>query len=125
MSSPNDFTDLKVGDTVFLAYADRGYGTKHQTVAVAKVGREWATVHSRLRFRLDTGRIDGRGYSSPGRAYPNEAAYEAAVRRNRAWGRLRSVVVDCSAPDSITTEQIEAALAALGIAVGEGEGGTP
>lgn len=51
----------KVGDTLICRSTQR-YGTTHE-VTVTKVGRKWAYAGN-LKFDLDTGWEDGRGYSS-------------------------------------------------------------
>ena len=91
---------VKVGDRLFVAIAVRRSGVVDSTywVTVTKVGRRWAEFqreglgwrHAEHRFDLDTMRLDGAGFSSPGRVYPSEEAYRTETRLNELWSELRN-----------------------------------
>lgn len=72
-----------VGSMVWVVrrYGKGGYRT------ITKIGRRWVYLDSGDRFEADDFdmRIDGRGYSSPGRCYASKAEYERSLLINKAW----------------------------------------
>lgn len=85
-------------------------------ITTGKVGRVWVQIASAGwsdgRFNKETLIIDGRGYASPGRVWLSWDAYRNEKRRLELHARLRRMLDDYSNP--YTTEQVSAALAALG-----------
>lgn len=63
---------------------------------IEKIGKRWATYRigkaRPARFDIDDGEIDAGEYSSPGRVYPDMAAYEEATDRAAAIDELRSLI---------------------------------
>ena len=85
---------------------------KPYTDTIEKVGRKWVTLtgrHNRTtRFDIETHRLDGGDYSSPGAVYLNEAEYTDATCRAWAWGQLRSAVYNkCNVPEHLSLTDIE------------------
>ena len=95
-----------------------GSPPQQQEVIVAKVGRKWFTVEPAWlgRFAIDGWWADGGEYSSPGRLYESQAAYELECRRNRRWREFQqSVSSGFSLSRNLTAETILAAAKILGI----------
>lgn len=59
---------------------------------VTKIGRRWITVEGGKRFDADTLQIDGRGYSSPGRVYIDEADYRETTLLSKQWRSFRDAL---------------------------------
>ena len=87
---------LKVRDRLWVV-ANRlvsGAAGTGEDATVTTVGREWVTIaltHGRqLRFRKSDPemRLDGAGYSSPGRCYASEEAYTAEKEAQGKWERI-------------------------------------
>ncbi|MCQ4311744.1 hypothetical protein NAV33_07520 [Pseudomonas stutzeri] len=85
-------------------------------ITIGKTGRRWVQIKSAgwidARFDKETLVIDGRGYASPGRVWLSWDSYHGEKRRLALHARLRRMLDDYSKP--YTTEQVAAALAALG-----------
>ena len=112
---------LTKGQELFLvAGINRGSLTK-RTVTVTAVGKKWATLdypaHKPYRITLDTWRIDGGDYSSPGECFPSEQEYNAEVALSRNWSAFRRAVENTRSADQaeITVENIQQAAKLLGL----------
>lgn len=56
---------------------------------IIKLGRKWATLDDDYgRFDIDTGALDGAGYSSSGSVWASRAEYDAAVALSDGWHAL-------------------------------------
>jgi hypothetical protein len=107
--------DLKVGDKVYFVHSDKRRGP-HQWLTVQGIGRKWVQLDGRYRMDKKSWWVDGGQYVSPGRCYPTKEEYDAEAARQAAWRRFWcSLEHRYTAPDGVTVEQIEAAIAALGI----------
>lgn len=105
---------MKVGQEVFVVYGNR-YGkreprTSHETVT--KVGRKWASFGFNSRFDIETGQLDGGGYSSPGRAYIDEAEWQIDRNRDATWTEIYKLLSH-SCPKHLTIEKLREIAAAL------------
>ncbi len=116
---------MQVGQTVYIRYDDprRHREAPLATYKITKVGRKWVTIGTLggadvYRFDLTDPdmRLDGQGYSSPGRVYLTREAWETARRKMVAWDALcRFTQHRFKAPDALTAEQIEQAARILGV----------
>lgn len=96
----------------------RGFGQPHE-VTVGRLGRKWAYIgegRSEQAFDPDSGYLDGKGYSSPGRLYRSQEHYEDMVAAEKAWQRLVSELRYMSPPANVGISQICEARKLLGIA---------
>lgn len=87
-------------------------------ITIAKVGRKWLSIeeshHSNLRLAVDSLLADGRGYSSPGKAYVTQQAYLDEKSRSTAWDDLRALTDrQYRVPDHLSTDDIRSAIAKL------------
>lgn len=78
-----------VGQTVYYE-RNKGYQA-HRTgvtpVSIQRVGRVWVyfgaiSHYGQQRFNAENMRVDGKGYSSPGRIWLTEEDYKASVQRD-------------------------------------------
>jgi hypothetical protein len=86
------------------------YGKRHEVLdlTVTKIGRKWVTLSNDYRFDPATLRVDGQGYTSPGRMYLSRDEYNTAVAITEAW-RLMQNAIDYVPPPGVTVADIEAA----------------
>lgn len=105
---------LVVGQKLwFVPYSRRD---AEREVTVEKVGRKWATTERGLRLDLVTLVADAGGFTSPGRAYLDRAAYEAEVERQKAWQTLVCQLRHSFAtPRDVSIEAIREAARLLGV----------
>lgn len=101
MTAPHQF---KAGDRLF--YVPNDYGRprrfeKTRDLVVVKVGRRWIECRDpqhhetsawRMRFDRESLAADAGGYSSPGRAWPSEAAWRTYRRAVLTWDRIRGAL---------------------------------
>jgi len=87
-----------------------GHHGKPREVEVVKVGRKWATINTGYpSYRInDKGRIDDRGYSSPGCCHESREEYEKRCAITVAWRELKDEFWS-HAPEGVTLEDIETA----------------
>jgi hypothetical protein len=103
---------LTVGQKLwFVPYQRR---VEAHEVIVEKVGRKWASI-GYYRINIDTLKVDGGQYSSPGACYLSKEAYEAEIKLNQEWDAFRRLVDANYAPKGITIERIKEAINILGI----------
>lgn len=107
--------EWKVGATVYVVPDDLRWRNP-ATLTVSKVGRKYATLgegYNPLRADLETGRIGDNSFSY-GKAWPSKEAYEDNKRLQDAWNNLRkSIDNKRQAPDGVTKEDIDSAIAIL------------
>jgi hypothetical protein len=110
---------LTAGQELYLVYYDKRRGAP-RTVTVESIGRAWVTLSfgkPAYRFRADDPnmRIDGRGYTSPGRCYLDGEEYERNLSLDRAWRDLR-LYLDrkMDRPEGVSIEDMRQALRLLG-----------
>ncbi len=100
----------QVGDTAFMVVADSRSSPRSGDVSVTKIGRRWITVfdgRQERRFDSETFGIDAGGNGCWAHLWPSKALYEAEVRRQAAWWRLRCLAEYKTAPAHLSAEQIE------------------
>jgi hypothetical protein len=97
----------RIGQTVWVLDTQR-HKTHVSTAIITKLGRKWATLSDHKgRFDVATGELDGGVYSSPGRIYLSQEAYEAKVALSKAWGELRQILYrHPNPPPGLTLETI-------------------
>lgn len=109
MSASKNPHNIQVGQQLWFVYNDSRRGSSRY-VGVQSIGREWAAISSfggKGRINLQTLRVDGGDYSSPGTCYVSEDAYEARVRLSAEWRVLRSELERSYAPPpDMTFEKI-------------------
>lgn len=113
----------KVGDKVYVVFdGSRGIDGKHVEMVVDKVARKWVTIsdgrsrfRSPWRFDVETGRLDGGGFTSPGRAFASARDYEETAAAERAWVALKRDLDHKRKPRSVTASDIAEARRLLGV----------
>lgn len=91
--SKNNVHDLEVGQKLYVVDGLNFHQVNKRWMEVIKIGRKWVTVKSdwiEYRVHIETLRIDGGVYSSPGRAYLSEQHYEDGVLRRQLWDGIKS-----------------------------------
>lgn len=90
---------IKPGDRFFSVRSNRR--PREAWIVVTKVGRRWADYvtdgyeaapHFGGRFDIETLRIDGGRFSSPGRVYRTEDEYREQARLSVIWQAFRTKV---------------------------------
>ena len=84
---------------------------------ITKAGRKWLELDGGIfRADIDTLEIDGKGYSSPGRAYASREEFEALQAAQRAWSDFsHRVRFAMTRPEKATPEAIRQASEILGL----------
>lgn len=96
---------IEVGQKLYFVPNNR-YGARRDVV-VTKVGRRWAAIGPRMRVDVNTLRVDGRGYMSPGQCWLSEAAYREELALQAEWDSLNGYVSRRHrVPEGITIEAI-------------------
>jgi hypothetical protein len=84
-------------------------------VTITSLGRKWAGLsgagYINARFDIHTGRMDGRGYSSPGTLWPSWEEYHREQERVAKQTRLRNLMRRHDI--QYTMEQLDAVLTIL------------
>lgn len=102
---------LEVGQKLWYV---PNYGHARE-VTITTVGRKWATFDAlRRRVDVETLKVDGGNYDSPGRCYQSREEYEEKVALQIAWDTLRRQIALRSLP-SCTIEAINEAWKLLGL----------
>lgn len=110
--------DLKVGQMLWLVGSHHGRPKEYcgEEIEIVKVGRDWAYFgpSGQSRLRLESLRLDGGGYNSPGRAYLSREACEVERDTDKAWEKM-SVAVHgrYGRPDGVTLADVEQAMKLL------------
>lgn len=101
-------TEYKVGHKFWWVYNTNS--RTQREVTVEKVGRVWLTLSNGHRVYKTTLVAFAGDFASPGTCWLSKEAYEHHVRRERAWGELKSKLRDSwGVPDNVTLEDIKAA----------------
>lgn len=116
----------EVGQTVYLATTERGYGSYWATIT--KIGRRWVEARRNdtgrlsftVKFDKDSGRSQDNGYSSNHHAFPSEEAWNDHQRTGELWHALKQEIGRYSFPRPDAANIIEAARL-LGAKLPEGE----
>lgn len=108
---------LSIGDTLWLVIGDEWKKNKHQAPAkVVKVGRKWADLdYGRYRVDMETMRLDGAGYTSPGKCYVSQSHYEQELAANKAWDYIAARISPSCRPEHVDLEDIKSIAALAGI----------
>lgn len=114
---------LSIGDSLYYVPNDPRR-RKPTVVRVVSIGRKWAylvTVDSGDASRLHKfgrcdmhGDLDRKGYSSPGRCWPSQAAFENTRQLARAWTEFQRAVDSWSRPEGLTVETLNYVSGLLG-----------
>lgn len=104
-------TALTVGQELWLV-PDRGMA---RAVKVVKVGRKWAELDNRDRVDMNTMKLDGGEYASPGQCYLSREVHDREVELRIAWAYFSGLVCDHrhGPPEGVTIAQIANAQRAL------------
>jgi hypothetical protein len=79
---------------------------KPRTATITKIGRIWIHLDGgKERFDAETCRIDGRGYSSPGKVYLHEDDYLQSTAAQREWASFYRGL-RFSIPHNLTLEDV-------------------
>lgn len=82
-------------------------------VEITKVGRKWVYLKGGERFDRQTMCIDGGGWASHARIYPNLEAHERDLRRFRLWRRIKDAAWQGSPPANLTLADLVGAAGCL------------
>jgi hypothetical protein len=105
---------IKLGQELFFVPSTSG--RLPCLVEITKIGRKWAELNNGYRINTQTLRADGRQYTSPGRCYLCQEAWEAEKARIAAWEVFSSKIGRLYVcPSNVTLEQIEQASRLLGL----------
>lgn len=85
-------------------------------VVVTQVGRKYVTLSNNYKMIVENMLLDGKGYTSPGQCYLDQAHYERTTGRKIAWTQLGRDVMNGYAPEGVTFADIQAARKLLGLA---------
>lgn len=110
---------LTVGQKLWFVRSGRnGRSGDGMEVIVEKVGRKWAEISAGApRIDIESLVADGGQYTSPGRCYLSEVAYDEIVSLTKAWRDFAQRIGNMqygSAPVGVTHEAIARAADALG-----------
>jgi hypothetical protein len=101
---------LAVGQKLWFVPSDTRYNKGPQECEVAKIGRKWAYLNWRgYRLDINSLRVDGGDYSSPGRCWLSVEEYESHVNSRAVWDAFRKAIDYKPIPDGVTVEHIEEA----------------
>jgi hypothetical protein len=119
-SSNNNPHGLYVGQVLYYAPYDRRHSIRECSVTVEKIGRKWVEISPHWVGRIDiqTLRVDGGNYTSPGQCWLSEEAYKQKAAADAAWSAMRNALHG-GRPENCTAEHIKNAAKALGLAWGE------
>lgn len=109
--------NIQPGDQLFFSARDRRDGGRNGYRTVTKVGREWIYFEgSAPRARIESLIADGGGYSSPGRYWLTQEAYEDERKLYLAWHAFRTDIATIyKLPEDLTIEAIQDARKRLGV----------
>lgn len=120
---------IKPGDRFYRVRHLRARSVEADWVRVTKVGRKWAEfVRAKYfkagepprspagRFDMETLKLDGGSFTSPGSVYRTADEYEWAVREEKLWEQFRRALDRLHRkPDNVNDVAIFKAAEALGI----------
>ena len=103
--------NVKPGQKLYHVERGRGRGSD---VTVATVGRKWFTLEEkwRGRFLIETGMVDGCGYTPTARCYESKTIYEEATAAQQETDALWRRLGTYPRP-KLTIEQVRAIAAIL------------
>lgn len=108
--------EIKVGDEFYFVYSDDRDKYKNHHTKVTKVGRKWVETDDGHRFDINDWRYwaDGKGYTSPGRLWESQQAYEDHIEILKL---ARKIQYRCglSSIDDIPLQNMRQAAELLGI----------
>ena len=115
--------DLVVGQVLWYVQYRISRGDAGHEVTIAKIGRKWAALDKGWpRIDKDTLVADGGKYSSPGRCWLSKDDWERGKIADKAWNQLSGRVRHGLRPNHVTTSDIQAAAALLGIDLSQDSG---
>lgn len=101
--------DWAIGQELYFVPAQQ-HGGLPRYVKVTRVGNKYITLENGWRVDMETMRVDGRGYSSPGKCWENEPTYFKWLELENAWRKLQNWMSrEYHAPDGVTIESIATA----------------
>lgn len=104
---------LKVDQTLW--YVPTFRGSPHD-VQIVKIGRAWATLNRDGRISIETLRVDGEGYTSPGRCYLSREDYEKRFTIAIACDSFKELIISFRyLSPGMTADNFAAAAALLGL----------
>jgi len=107
-------SEYKVGQKLWYVPSDSRRGPGRE-VTISAIGRKWAVLDNGVyRFDINTGRVDGGQYSSPGVVYKDEQTYLTFKEAQEAWDKLR-YEMSYYLPNGVTKENILSAAKLLGM----------
>lgn len=114
-------SDTKLHEEMELWWVPANPYRAKELVTVVKVGRKWAELSNRFRIDVDTMEGDGgKGYSSPGKAWPSQVDYEAYMAIQAAWNDLRNDIYKMwRSPPGVSVESINSLRQQIGLEVSE------
>lgn len=104
-----------VGQRLWFVPEQRWNGQPRE-LTITKIGRKWITLNDDHRASIENLIVDGDGYSSPGRCYVDQVAYEEEKALNEAWTAFRQDTDRMRrTPELVTIESIQQARKLLGV----------
>lgn len=96
--------DFYIGQKIW--YVNEGRNGLYRTVT--KVGRDWVYLNNGNRFNIETMKIDGGNYFSPGKCYLSEEDEIKERELNKAWQDFKTKIRNIyHVPKSVTIEDIK------------------
>lgn len=99
----------QVGMQVFVVRGDRPSNLRTSTETITKIGRKWVTLGEGWadeQFDAETGWLNGKGYSSPGRVWASEDEYRLSLATEQAWTAMKRDM-PWNAPSHLTLDDIQ------------------
>ena len=116
---------LAVGQQLWYVPRE-GYGGYPHAVTIAKIGSKYVTMTDGMCVDTEHLSVIHSRYSSTGRCYLSQAAYEAEQASRNAWDTLRRLMDRTyNPPDGVTAEHIQEAMVLLGLIQQETTGRAP
>ena len=106
--------NLKAGDALFVVFSDTWRNS--EIVKISKVGRKWlhlAVYGADYKADIETLRLDGGNYSSPGQCYLSEIDYINHQNRLKVWSEISQLVSRRRMPEGMTLERMREILEEL------------
>jgi len=98
---------FEVGQELYVVLNERRGGPRIETVT--SIGRKWVNLTNGWRFDHADMRLDGKGYSSPGKVYQSEAEHNNWLELDRTWRSFMCAMDrQFSPPSGMSIEKIQA-----------------